>query len=96
MGLINWLKDKVILRLEHDVAMLNAKLDGVEMQIETLKSKIQSVATMKRKRIKEDEENDDDDSGEDARGTTSGDMEAIRKAFGGDIPIEFARQNYKN
>jgi len=94
MGLINWLKDKVILRLEHDVAILNAKLEGIEMQIETLKSKIQSVATMKRKRIKEDE--DDDGVLDEQRSTDAGDMEAVRRAFGGDIPIEFTRQNYKN
>lgn len=81
MGLINWLKDKIILKMEHDIAMLNAKIDGVELQIETLKSQIQSVRAMKRKKLSDDDEESDTDN-----------LEAIRKAFGGDIPIEFTER----
>lgn len=81
MGLINWLKDKIILKMEHDIAMLNAKIDGVELQIETLKSQIQSVRAMKRKKLSDDDEESDTDN-----------LEAIKKAFGGDIPIEFTER----
>lgn len=81
MGLINWLKDKIILKMEHDIAMLNAKIDGVELQIETLKSQIQSVRAMKRKKLSDDDEESDTDN-----------LEAIQKAFGGDIPIEFTER----
>lgn len=79
MGIVNWLKDKVVLRLEHDVAMLNTKIEALEMQIETLKSQIATVRAMKRRKLQDDDEEE----------SQTPDIDAIRKAFGGELPIEF-------
>lgn len=82
MGIINWFKDKIILKMEHDIALLYAKMDGLEMQIENLKGQIQSVRTMRRKKLSEEGE----EEGENPN------LDEIRKAFGGDIPIEFSER----
>ncbi len=81
MGLINWLKDKVVMQLEHDIRLMRADIEGINAQMETLRSQIASVRTMKRRKSEENEEIDSDT-----------DLSAIRKAFGGDIPIEFSQR----
>lgn len=86
MGLINWFRDKAFLKLEHDVAILNTKIEALEMQIETLKSQISSVRAMKRNKIAQ---GDDEERLDGYQGI----IDDVRKAFGGDLPIEM--QNYK-
>lgn len=83
MGLINWLRDKAFLTLEHDVRMMRTEIESINLQLESLKSRIASVRTMKSRRQNEEEED------------SQADIDAIRKAFGGDLPIEFM-QKYKN
>ncbi len=86
LGLINWFKNKVILSLEHDVEMLKVRCDGLDMQIQGLKSQINSVRTMKRRKVEESGEDEDSDFSE---------VEKIRQAFGGDIPIELVEKYNK-
>lgn len=86
MGLINWFKDKVILSLEHDLALLKARMEGFELNIEQLKAQIISVR-QKAYRKKEEFESDTDQ--------VAKDLEEVRRAFGGDLPIEL-REKYNN
>lgn len=86
MGLINWLRDKAFLKLEHDVAILNTKIESLEMQLETLKGQIASVRAMKRNKLAQ---GDDEERSEGYKGL----IDDVREAFGGDLPIEM--QNYK-
>lgn len=57
MGLINWLKDKIILRMEHDIAMLNTNMQGLELQLDQMRGQIASIRSLSRRKAKyEDEE----------------------------------------
>lgn len=88
MGLINWFKDKVILSIEHDLALLKARMEGFELNIEQMKAQIISV---RQKAYRKKEEETDLDSAT----QTLKDLEEVRRAFGGDLPIEL-REKYNN
>jgi len=84
MGLINWFKDKVILHIEHDLALLSARQDGMDMRVEQLQSQIISIR-QKRNNVKPEQE----------EGISQKDAyDQIVKAFGGDVPIELL-EKYK-
>jgi len=81
MGLINWFKDKVIQQLEHDFLLLRAEIEALKMQLETMKGQIIGLRASRYRKADEDNNNVD--------------IDEIRKAFGGAIPIEL-RENYGN
>ena len=84
MGLINWFKDKVIQKLEHDVALLGAQIARIDMVLEQMQSQIVSVRQARYKKQIQEEETP----------TREQDLQEIIKAFGG-LPIELA-EKYKN
>lgn len=87
MGLINWFKDKIIYRMEHDIALMAARMEGFELQIDQLKAQIASV---RQRSYKQSEPQPDQSNNE----PSSKDWDEIRTAFGGSIPIELV-EKYK-
>jgi len=82
MGLINWFKDKVIITMERDIAMINARLEGFEMRIDDLQNKLISIR-QRTYGVKQKQEEEQENTGE----PTAKEWDEIKNAFGG-IPIE--------
>jgi len=87
MGLINWFKDKVISRIEHDLAILSARMEGFDLQIDQLKAQIASV------RQRGYKQRSDPEADQPSEQATAKDWEEMIKAFGG-VPIELI-EKYK-
>lgn len=81
MGLINWLKDKIILQIEHDVKLLQADIKRLESMMEGLDSKIISVRQRAYKQQKSSEEEDNGPS-------LAQEIQQMKEMFGGSLPIE--------
>lgn len=80
VGLINWLKDKIILQMEHDIKMLQAEIKRIDNQLEGLDSKIISV----RQRAYKQQKTIDEDEG----GDIQKEIAQMKELFGGSLPIE--------
>lgn len=81
MGLINWLKDKIILQMEHDIKMLQAEIKRIDNQLEGLDSKIISV---RQRAYKQQKTNDEEEN----TGSLAKEIQDMQAIFGGSLPIE--------
>lgn len=89
MGLINWFKDKAFRQLEHQVALQDARMEAIELRMQQLKGQIISVRRTKSR------DEDDEQRPENPNNQMMKDLEEVRRAFGGDLPIELI-EKYKN
>ena len=90
MGLLNWLKDKSFLKLEHDVKLLEARMEGIDMKMENVISQVRSIRSRGYKQKIDEEEEEST-----GKQPTMKDLAEIKEAFGGSFPIELI-EKYKN
>lgn len=84
MGLINWIKDKYFLTLEHEVKLLKAEIITIYAELERNRS---TLASFRSKLWRDPPKQETSDP--------QTDFAEIQRRFGGDVPIELAEKYNK-